>query len=169
MDFWPRIVFHTLFRFKDHIIESNYALNFIIFNIMLAVFSSSVLSQLYPSSLTVSTFSGGSASHHLWDLAFLFYSLSHSFLVLFTMLWQRHCNQHCFSWHKLGPNALVTGVRKLLPLTEARKPYLIIANSAGIPGQHSPEQVPLELHKKPCTLTLFILVTIKRIGDETKI
>lgn len=105
MDFWPRIVFHTLFQFKHHIIKSNYALNFIIFNIMLAIFSSSVLSQLYPSSLTVSTFSGGSASHHLWDLAFLFYFLAHSLLVLFTMLWQRHCNQHCFSWHKLGPNA----------------------------------------------------------------
>lgn len=72
MDFWPRIVLHTLFQFKDHIIKSNYALNFIIFNVMLAVFSSSVLPQLYPSSLTVSSFSGESAAHHLWVWASLF-------------------------------------------------------------------------------------------------
>lgn len=60
-----------LLQFKERIIRSNYALNFIIFNITLVVFSSSILPQLYPSSPTVSTFSGESASRCLWFCASL--------------------------------------------------------------------------------------------------
>lgn len=64
-----------LLQFKERIIISNYALNSIIFNITLAVFSSSILSQLYPSSPTVSTFPRESAPHHLWFCASLLYFL----------------------------------------------------------------------------------------------
>lgn len=68
-----------LLQFEEWIIISNYALNFIIFNIRLVVYSSSILSQLYPSSPTVSTFSGECASCHLWfcaSLLFCFVCLS---------------------------------------------------------------------------------------------
>lgn len=87
-----------LFQFKDHIIISNYALNFIIFNIMLTVFSS-VLSQLHLSSLSVSTFSGESASHHLWVWAslFCFWFISFFFCVLFHNALADALFQHCFS------------------------------------------------------------------------
>lgn len=85
VDFWPRVVFHAPFQFEDHIIKSNYALNFIIFDIMLAV---SFFCMLCPSSLSVSTFPGESASHHLWVWASLFYFLFISFFFF--------CVSQCF-------------------------------------------------------------------------
>lgn len=60
---------------------------------------------------------------------------------------------------------LVIGVKKLLPVTEARKLYLIVANSTGVLGQCPPERVPLvELHRKSHILTLFLYSNSKENG-----
>lgn len=65
---------------KEWAIIWNYALNFI-FNISLAAFSSSILSQLYPSSPTVPTFSADSTSCHLWFCSSMLY---HFCLLIFS-------------------------------------------------------------------------------------
>jgi len=80
-------VFYTLLQFSEQITRLNYALNFMIFDITLAVSSSSILSQLYQSSPTVATCSGENASHHLCFCAsllyFLFAHLLHFFIFCF--------------------------------------------------------------------------------------
>lgn len=144
-----------LLQFEEWIIISNYALNFIIFNIRLVVYSSSILSQLYPSSPTVSTFSGEDASCHLWFCASLilfrlliflcvcsalscpFPLFAITFFLLLPLwapmvLWQGHCSQHRLSWHRLGSTPFWalrwTSCYRWL---RQQNLFLIIINSAG--------------------------------------
>lgn len=162
-------LFFTQFQSKDHIMTSNNALKFIIFD-MLTVFSSSVLSQLYPSSPIVSTFSGESASHHLWVWASLFYFLFILFffcVFCFTMLWQRHCNQHCLSWHKLGPNAFWSLRWRSCCSDWGKK--TIFNNCKFCRSPRSASTWAHSFGGAAQEITLFFIVTIKSIGEETEI